>query len=472
MTQIQDISPFLPTENVFMPNGGSSHSSNASKKKKFRITSVDVFSAVIGILGGVVLGTAILAGKTNINTPGGWYTFIGIVAGLVGTYLCLILLVLAARTPFIERHVGHDRMIRYHRLLGPWAVILIVLHVVGVTLGYSMSEGKTVWSEFAALVTQYPWMVPATLSFALFVGLALFSIRVIRNFFRYETWWVAHTYFYLAIVLSIGHQLVMGTLFSTHETLKWLWVGLLVVSAIIVIWGRIILPIRINVKHKLYVEDVVVEQDNVVSVYISGKRLNELKVSGGQFFLWRFLVKEWWWQAHPYSLSSTVQNNHLRITVKNLGDQSAELKNKLRIGTKVIVEGPYGIFTKPSEDVPVVCFAAGVGIAPINSMLKDIQDEKKNVTLLYRVPEVNKENIIFYDELVTTFTTKNWKLFYLPGPRKYYDFTAESITKLIPHISYSDVYVCGPKEFGEDIQRACVKAGVKKEHIHRELFVF
>lgn len=77
--------------------------------------------------------------------------------------------------------------------------------------------------------------------------------------------------------------------------------------AIIVIWGRIILPIRINVKHKLYVEDVVVEQDNVVSVYISGKRLNELKVSGGQFFLWRFLVKEWWWQAHPYSLSSTVQ---------------------------------------------------------------------------------------------------------------------------------------------------------------------
>ena len=105
-------------------------------------------------------------------------------------------------------------------------------------------------------------------------------------------------------------------------------------------------------KHKLYVEDVVVEQDNVVSVYISGKRLNELKVSGGQFFLWRFLVKEWWWQAHPYSLSSTVQNNHLRITVKNLGDQSAELKNKLRIGTKVIVEGPYGIFTKPSEDVP------------------------------------------------------------------------------------------------------------------------
>lgn len=100
---------------------------------------------------------------------------------------------------------------------------------MGVTLGYSFVEGKTVWSEFAALVTQYPWMVTATLSFALFVGLALFSIRVIRNFFRYETWWVAHTYFYLAIVLSIGHQLVMGTLFSTHETLKWLWVGLLVV---------------------------------------------------------------------------------------------------------------------------------------------------------------------------------------------------------------------------------------------------
>lgn len=84
-------------------------------------------------------------------------------------------------------------------------------------------------------------------------------------------------------------------------------------------------------------------------------------------------------------------------------------------------------------------------------------------------PEVNKENNI-YDELVTTFTTKNWKLFYLPR-RKYYDFTAESITKLIPHISYSDVYVCRHKEFGEDIQRACVKTGVKK-NTFSENFLF
>ena len=94
MTQIQDISPFLPTENVFMPNGGSSHSSNASKKKKFRITSVDVFSAVIGILGGVVLGTAILAGKTNINTPGfywnssrfSWHIFVSNIISISGSY--------------------------------------------------------------------------------------------------------------------------------------------------------------------------------------------------------------------------------------------------------------------------------------------------------------------------------------------------------------------------------------------------
>ena len=58
------------------------------------------------------------------------------------------------------------------------------------------------------------------------------------------------------------------------------------------------------------------------SVICSGRRLDRLAVSGGQFFQWRFLTKELWWHAHPYSLSALPRPPYIRVTVKGLGDQS------------------------------------------------------------------------------------------------------------------------------------------------------
>ena len=42
----------------------------------------------------------------------------------------------------------------------------------------------------------------------------------------------------------------------------------------------------------------------MVSVILTGRHLDRLPVSGGQFLLWRFLTPRLWWQAHPYSMSA------------------------------------------------------------------------------------------------------------------------------------------------------------------------
>ena len=80
------------------------------------------------------------------------------------------------------------------------------------------------------------------------------------------------------------------------------------------------------------------------SVICSGRRLDRLAVSGGQFFKWRFLTKELWWHAHPYSLSALPQPPYLRVTIKGSGDQSRAIA-ALKPGTRVAIEGPYGAFT-------------------------------------------------------------------------------------------------------------------------------
>ncbi|MEI8083061.1 MAG: ferredoxin reductase family protein [Actinomycetes bacterium] len=431
-----------------------------------------VAAIAVLVLGVAVAVTAITASIRPGGTFGQWSVAVGIVSGLIGTYLCLVLLLMVARIPFVERTVGQDRLVAYHRRLAPWAVGLIVLHVVALVIGYAQTNQTSWWSQLGDFVLTYPWMMPAAAAFAAFIILSLSSIRAIRKVLRYETWWVAHTYFYLAVALSVGHQLVDGRLFTEAPLLRVAWIALFVVTAIAVLTGRLLLPIWVSFRHKLRVTSCVRETDGVVSVYFTGRHLDSFKVRGGQFFEWRFLTRQWWWQAHPYSLSASPDGRMLRITVKNLGDQSASIP-MLAPGTRVAVEGPYGVFTtRPDQQSHVTCFAAGCGIAPIRGLLDEFPADTQ-VTLLYRVSGVITDEVLLRGELEAVFSARPaWKLIYLPGSRRDYVFTAEALTRMVPHLADSDVYVCGADELGEHIEAACRQAGTPKHRIHRELFVF
>ncbi len=74
----------------------------------------------------------------------------------------------------------------------------------------------------------------------------------------------------------------------------------------------------------------------------------------GQFFLWRFLTGTGWAQAHPYSLSAAPNDRYLRITVKDLGDDTHRLQT-LHPGVRVFAEGPYGTFTSSEGPVGGSC---------------------------------------------------------------------------------------------------------------------
>ena len=81
-----------------------------------------------------------------------------------------------------------------------------------------------------------------------------------------------------------------------------------------------------------------------MSIYVTGRDLDQLAVRAGQYFQWRFLTRDGWWRAHPFSISSAPNGRWLRITVKELGDWSKQLQH-IRPGTRVAVEGPYGVLT-------------------------------------------------------------------------------------------------------------------------------
>ena len=85
-------------------------------------------AAAFGLGLGGTLGLAVTEEtRRAIAAPGGLFIAVGRVAGLSGAYLLLVMVLLMARIPALERAVGQDRLARWHRRIGPWPVVLIAL---------------------------------------------------------------------------------------------------------------------------------------------------------------------------------------------------------------------------------------------------------------------------------------------------------------------------------------------------------
>jgi len=116
---------------------------------------------------GVTLGLSLTpVTRSSLAAPGGLETAAGQIAGLTGSYLLLVMLLLIARLPWLESLLGQDRLVRWHRRLGPWPIILLGSHAVLITVGYAAQASVGPWHEFDILLTSYPDVLMATVASA------------------------------------------------------------------------------------------------------------------------------------------------------------------------------------------------------------------------------------------------------------------------------------------------------------------
>ena len=232
---------------------------------------------------------------------------------------------------------------------------------------------------------------------------------------------------------------------------------------------RLAYPVVRSLRHQLRIVSVREEAPGVFSLVCSGRQLDRLAVSGGQFFKWRFLTKELWWHSHPYSLSALPRPPYLRVTIKGLGDQS-RAATRLRPGTRVAIEGPYGSFTKHARSGNrVVLIAAGVGITPLRALLEDLP-RRVDVSVLIRA--TTSADIAHRDEVISLVRQRGGRLYEIVGPRHLVRWDADTLRKLVPGIADCDVYVCGPTGFSEGVVNSALRIGVSRDRIHEEAFAF
>jgi ferredoxin-NADP reductase len=209
------------------------------------------------------------------------------------------------------------------------------------------------------------------------------------------------------------------------------------------------------------------EGPGVVSLVCEGHRLDRLAVDGGQFLQWRFLLPGLWWQAHPYSLSALPTSSHLRVTVKELGDHSGELA-RLRPGTRVAIEGPYGAFTRHARARDrVLLVGAGVGVTPVRALLEDLPAHV-DVEVVLRASTA--DDLVLEREVAELVEGRGGRLHRLVGPRSLIQLDEATLRTLVPDVAERDVYVCGPDGFARSVERAARACGTPPQQLHQEAF--
>lgn len=421
----------------------------------------------------VLLAVIALTVAESLGTwrfEGGPLIALGSIAAMTGTYLCLMMLLLVARVPRVEQEIGQARLVALHRTVAPYAISLIALHVVLTTTGYAQEAERGPLAELWHLAAHEAWMLPALVAFVLMVALGALSYRRLRERLSYETWWAAHLYFYLAVALAFGHQVERGSMFAGRPVQRWFWIGLYVAVLGLIVGARFVLPAVRSLRHRLRVVEVVREGVDVVSIHIAGRHLDRLDARAGQYLQWRFLTRDWWWQAHPYSLSAAPTADRLRITVREVGDQTSSLARRLAPGARVWFEGPYGDFTADrSHGRSVVLVAAGIGAAPVRALLEELatcDDAEVDVVIRAR----SRESAPLQPEIEAIAAHRGWRVHLLTGPRSDVDLGPEALRRLVPRIAHADVYVCGPDSFVDDVLRHASRAGVPESRLHHESF--
>jgi predicted ferric reductase len=415
------------------------------------------------------------AGTAPFGTVGAAVSSLGIIAGLVGTDFILVMLVLAARVPLIDRTIGHDRAIAVHRSLGKPALYLLLCHGSLLLIGYGLEQGFSPFAELGPMLAT-PNMPLAFIALALMIVVVVTSLVAVRRRFSYEGWHIVHLLSYVAVAFAIPHQLTLGGVLANGTLPRVYWITLYVLAFGAIATYRVIEPIVSTFRHHIRVDRVETIADGVVSIHLSGRGLTGLGAAGGQFFVWRFWTGATWWHSHPVSLSSVPTDGTARITLRDLGDGSRRILS-IPSGTFVSIEGPYGLFTPRARTAPKLAIvAAGIGITPERALLEESRLSPGEATVLLRT---SADDRYLWDETAAIAKAKGAKFYTMRGPRATSGARwmpqrdasrGVSLRSVFPDLLDSDLYVCGPPAWLELIEAESIAAGLPAHQLHSERF--
>jgi ferredoxin-NADP reductase/MOSC domain-containing protein YiiM len=183
-----------------------------------------------------------------------------------------------------------------------------------------------------------------------------------------------------------------------------------------------------------------------------------------------------------YSLSNWVGAGSYRISVKREthGIASTYIHANVKVGDILDIAAPRGAFILTEAESPVILMSAGVGVTPVLSMLHTLAaiDSPREVWWLHAARDQSQQPFAAESRaLLDQLSHGHHRVFYsrpeqpdqLPADAERGHLSAAVVTEFgLPRTS--DVYLCGPKSFMDDVSAGLMELGFNYTQIHTEIF--
>lgn len=171
-----------------------------------------------------------------------------------------------------------------------------------------------------------------------------------------------------------------------------------------------------------------------------------------------------------FTIASAPSEKHIMITTRLAVENGSTFKKALqdlKIGDKIEVSDVDGEYVVQDLAQEYVFIAGGIGITPIRSILKELDQTGKQIsaTLLYANRD---QNIVYKDELESFVKNNaNIKIHYVISPER---IDEAKIKELIPDLQKLLFYVSGPEPMVEGIGNTLKAMGVQADHLQQDWF--
>jgi len=357
-----------------------------------------------------------------------------------------------------------------HKIIGRYALCLVALHPVFITLYYLERKGVNplLLQGGASLWT---FVLLGQIALALFLLVVVTSVFV-RRYLDTGTWYGLHLAAYLGLPLLFAHSLPIGmTLLRTP--LGAIWLGLAAMLAGFHLF-RLLAGMGLFSRKHVVVEVKSVGPD--VAQIVSEPRGRPMQPELGQFVYFRRGFRG---PTRPFTVSHyDAETGRISVTVKALGKGTTALQS-IEPGETVYLDGPYGVFAHVAlqSDRPLVMIAGGIGITPFRRIFQELAYEPgREVHLFYG--NRRRHEVVYEEELDDVETVERIDVTHVisddphyPGERGF--ITVDLMRKYLEReLTQYEFLICGPPVMTEKLEEALSSEGVPAAQIHHELFSY
>jgi propane monooxygenase reductase subunit len=184
-------------------------------------------------------------------------------------------------------------------------------------------------------------------------------------------------------------------------------------------------------------------------------------------------------EVRSFSMANTSarESGQLEFVIKVYPDGlfSEYLDKQLKVGDRLMVTGPYGVFMlRDAPDTDLIFVGGGAGMAPILSLLRSMAERGIDRKAVYYYGARRRADLCFEDELrALERTLPNFR--FLPALSDE-DWEGENglITDVVSRsesaLARAHAYICGPPPMVEAAVPLLTRLGVPEKHVYFDKF--